>query len=86
MLTKDIKLALKSKKAIIGYKKSLKFIKNNKPKMIIVANNIPEKMKEKIRNYAATFNLNLQMFEGSSKELGIICGKPYPVTTLVIKG
>lgn len=85
MLIKEIKDAIKSGKIVIGYRKSIKFIKNNKPKVVIIANNIPEKMREEIQNHVKVFGLNLKIFDGSSKELGIVCGKPYPVTTLVIK-
>ncbi len=84
-LTEKIQSAIKSKKIIIGYKESIKFIKTNSPKLIIVAMNTPEKMKKEIEYNAKISGIELQVFEESSKELGIECGKPFPVTTLVIK-
>jgi len=85
MNEEEIKNAIKSKDIIIGYRKAIKFIKTDKPKMIIIANNMPEKMKKEIEIHAKIFNLDMKVFDGDSKKLGIICGKPYPVTTIVLK-
>jgi len=84
-LTKTIQEAVKSKNVIIGYKKSIKFIKLNKPKLVIVAENAPEKIKEEIENSTKIARVKVKIFNGTSKELGIISGKPFPITTLVIK-
>lgn len=81
-LTELIKTSIASGKAILGFRESLKYIKLNKPRLVIVANNIPEKMKEDI----IKTKCKVEVFDGSSKELGTICGKPYPVSTVVIKG
>jgi large subunit ribosomal protein L30e len=84
MLEDEVKSLIKAKQIIVGYRKSIKFIKSNKPKMIIVANNMPEKMREEIDKHAKIFGLDVRVFDGDSKKLGMICGKPYPVTTIVI--
>jgi len=78
--------ALKVNKAILGYRQSIKFIKLDEPKMIVVAKNIPENMRKEVEHNAKVSNSKLQVFEGSSKDLGVICGKPYPVSIIVIKG
>jgi large subunit ribosomal protein L30e len=84
MLEEEIKNAIKGKNIIVGYRESIKFIKNNRPKMVIIANNIPEKMRKEIESHAKVFNFEMKMFDGDSKKLGMICGRPYPVTTIVI--
>lgn len=84
-LVKIIQEAVKSNKAIIGYKEAIKYIKLNKPKLIVIANNAPENMKKDIEHNAKIFGLKVEIADKSSKELGVICGKPYPVTTIVIK-
>jgi large subunit ribosomal protein L30e len=71
---------------VIGYKESIKFIKTDSPKIVIIAKNAPEKIKREIEENAKISGIDVQIFKGSSKELGILCGKPFPVTTLVIKG
>jgi len=85
-LTETIQAALKSDKAIIGYRKSIKFIKLNKPKLIVTAENSPDNIRKELEHIAKISEIKVEIFDGSSKELGIVCGKPFPVTTLVIKG
>jgi large subunit ribosomal protein L30e len=81
-----IKRAIKGGNAIIGYKKSIKFIKMNKPKTVIIANNIPEHFRKELEHNCKIMKIKIRVFKGSSKELGVICGKPYPISTIVIKG
>ena len=85
-LVKEIQKALKENKVIIGYRESIDFIKLNQPKLIVMAKNIPDEMRKEIEHHAKIFGIKVSIFEGSSKELGVICGKPFPVSTLVIKG
>jgi large subunit ribosomal protein L30e len=85
-LTETIRAALKADKAIIGYRKSIKFIKSNTPELVVVAKNSPEAVRKEIGHNAEIAGVKVEIFEGSSKELGVVCGKPFPVTTLVIKG
>lgn len=81
-----IQEALKTKKAIIGYKDSIKFIKVNSPKLIVISNNLPESLRKEIEQNAKVSKAKLEVFDGDSRQLGIFCGKPFPVSTLVIKG
>ena len=42
MLEEEIKKALKKGNVIIGFKKSLKYIKTKKPKLVVIAGNIQD--------------------------------------------
>jgi len=84
-LTETIQSALKSGKVIIGYEESIKFIKISAPKLIVIAKNAPEKIKNEIEYNAKIAKIKVEIFDGNSKELGVICGKPFPVTALTIK-
>jgi large subunit ribosomal protein L30e len=77
-----VKKALKENRIIFGYRESLKYIRNNAPEVVIIAKNAPEKIRKVILNS----NVKFIIFEGSSKELGTICGRPHPITTIVIRG
>ncbi|MGC8993393.1 MAG: ribosomal L7Ae/L30e/S12e/Gadd45 family protein [Candidatus Aenigmatarchaeota archaeon] len=81
-IVEKIKKALKENRAILGYRESLKYIRNNKVEEVILANNAPERIKKIILNS----NVKVEIFDKGSKELGTICGKPYPITTIAIKG
>ena len=85
-LQETIQEALKTSRAVLGYKDSVKFIKVNTPKVIVISNNLPESLRKEIEHEAKVSNIKLEVFEGNSKELGTFCGKPFPVSTLVIKG
>lgn len=80
-----IQSAVKSDKAIIGYKESMKAMKSGGAKAVIVSNNIPEAMSAEIKHNATVGGAELEIFQGSSKDLGTACGKPFPVSVLVIK-
>lgn len=84
-LTQTIQAALKEDKAIIGYKRSIKFLKTDSPKIIILAKNTPENMKREIVHNAEMSKTPVESFNGTSKELGLICGKSFPITTITIK-
>lgn len=84
-LTDEIQNAIKNNEVIIGYKKSIKFIKLSTPKLIVIAKNAPEKIRKEIEYNVRISKSRVEVFQGSSRELGILCGKPFPVTTLIIK-
>lgn len=81
-----IQEALKAKKIVIGYKNSIKFIKVNTPKVIVISNNLPESLRKEIEQNAKVGKMKLEVFSGNSRELGTFCGKPFPVSALVIEG
>lgn len=82
----EVQTAVKNSKVVLGYRRSIKFIKLNAPKLIVICNNIPEKARKEIEHNAKVSGVKVETFNGTSKELGIICSKPFPVSTLVIKG
>jgi len=85
-LVEEVQSAMKSNKVIFGYRESIKFIKTDSPKLVVIANNIPDKIRKEIEYNAKLSNAKLEIFNGSSKDLGVICGRPFPIATLVIKG
>jgi large subunit ribosomal protein L30e len=83
-IEKIIKEAFENKKVIYGYRKAYKYLKNYEPKLVIIAKNMREDLKNDI--IASVKNKNLiKEFNGSSRELGILCGKPFPISVIVIK-
>jgi large subunit ribosomal protein L30e len=84
-LVQQTQAALKTKKIVLGYRKSLEYLKNDTPKTIVIASNIQENKRAEIEHNAKLSGVNVEVFEGNSKELGVICGKPFPVSALIIK-
>ncbi|MBI2543027.1 MAG: 50S ribosomal protein L30e [Candidatus Aenigmarchaeota archaeon] len=85
-VVEEIQSSIKSNKTIIGYNESITFIKTGKPKLVVVANNLPVSSRKEIEHNAKVGKIKLEVFDGTSRELGVICGKPYPVSAIVIKG
>lgn len=84
-LTQQIQTAIKKKKVIIGYRKSLRALKTGSPKLVVVAQGIPEGMEKALLHNAKISGVEVKKFKGSSRELGVVCGKPFPISTLVIE-
>lgn len=86
MLTEEIQTALKTSNAILGYRRSIKFIKINRPKLVVMSDNVPEQIRNEMEHIAKLSGLKLEVYDGNSRDLGIVCGKPFPVSVLTIKG
>lgn len=84
-LVQQIQGAVKEGNVVLGYKKSLEYLKSETPKMIVIASNTQEDKRTDIEHDAKLSGVAVETFEGSSKELGVICGKPFPISALVIK-
>lgn len=84
-LEEIIRSAIKSNRAVIGYNESIKYIKSNQPKIIVTAKNLPISLRKEIENNLKLSKTKLEVFNGTSLELGVICGKPFPVSALVIQ-
>jgi len=61
-------------------------IENNKIRLIVLAVNCPEDVKKDIKRYATMSKIEVKDYDGTAKQLGIFCGKPFPIATLSIKG
>ena len=86
VIVDDIQSAVKSNMAILGYNESVNYIRSNQPKLVVIANNLPTSLKHEIENNIKVSKTKMEVFDGTSVELGVICGKPFPVSTLIVKG
>lgn len=82
----EIQSAVKSKSAVIGYRESVKCLKTGGARLAIIADNLPDKMGAEMKRDAGAAGIKLEIFDGGSKDLGTACGKPFPVSAIVIKG
>jgi large subunit ribosomal protein L30e len=81
-LSKELKITLNTGKVEIGYKVGLKTLNKKKAKLVVVASNSPETLFSKIKQAAG--DIPIYKFPGSSWDLGGLCGKSFPVTTISI--
>jgi len=77
-------LVMKSGKYTLGYKTTIKSIRTNKGKFIIIANNCPPLRRSEIEYYAMLAKVGVHHFNGNNVDLGTACGKYYRVSCLSI--
>jgi ribosomal protein L30E len=65
-----------SEQVVIGPREIAKSIKKGSVKKILVANNCPEHLLDKIKK----LKVNIVAFDGDQQQLGTRLGKPFPVT------
>nr|ABW90362.1 putative ribosomal protein L30 [Sipunculus nudus] len=79
-----LQLVMKSGKYVLGYKQTLKTLRQGKAKLVIIANNTPPLRKSEIEYYAMLAKTGVHHYKGNNIELGTACGKFFRVTTLSI--
>jgi len=79
-----LKLVMKSGKAILGYKASLKALRRNKAKMILIASNCPNLRKSEIEYMAMLAKTQVHHYAGDNGALGTACGKLFNCSVLSI--
>ena len=80
ILEKAVKDRMKEGKCIMGTKQAITSVKNSK--LIVLSNSIPQDALEKVRGAAKNGKVSTIDFNGSSVELGKLCGVQYRVSTL----
>nr|XP_028703727.1 60S ribosomal protein L30-like [Macaca mulatta] len=75
---------MESGKYMLGYKQTLKMIRQGTAKLVILANNCPALKKSEIEYYAMLAKIGVHHYSGNNIELGTACGKYYRVCTLAL--
>lgn len=81
-ISKELKVAIKTGKVEVGHKVGLKTLGKKKAKLVVVSANTPIDLVSKIK--AAAGDIAVYTYPGSSWDLGGLCGKPFPVTTVTV--
>jgi len=84
-LDKAIAMAVKTGKVAFGAKTAIRSAKLRKAKLIVLAQNCPESIRRDIEYYCRLSKIPVIIYEGSSIDLGLTCGKPFMVSALTIR-
>lgn len=79
-----LKLVMRSGKAILGYKASVKSLRTGKAKMILIASNCPHLRKSEIEYMAMLAKTTVHHYSGDNTALGTACGKFFNCSVLSI--
>jgi large subunit ribosomal protein L30e len=82
--TKALRLAVDSGKVVFGRDSVKKICLNGGAKLVVVAKNCPVEAKNDVERFCSLSEIKLIVFEGSSLNLGVACGKPFPVSALAV--
>jgi large subunit ribosomal protein L30e len=77
---KSLIKAVKTGKVILGANRTIYAAADGSAKMVVLASNCPEDIKQKVQ---AT-NIPVLEYEGTSVELGPVCGKPFTIAAMAI--
>ncbi|MBI5680251.1 MAG: 50S ribosomal protein L30e [Methanobacterium sp.] len=84
-IDRGIRVAVDTGTVTLGSDKSVQALKLGKGKLVIIADNCPEEVREDVMYYSKLSDIPVYTYEGTSVELGSVCGKPFTVATLIIK-
>ena len=84
-VNKAITTTAKTGKIQIGASSALQSAKTKKAKLIILASNCPQRIREDIEYYCRLSEVPVSVFKGNSFDLGALCGKPFAVSALTIR-
>jgi len=77
-------LVMKSGKAALGYKSTLKTLRQGAAWLVIIADNCPPLVKSEIEYYAMLAKTGVHHYSGNNIDLGTACGKYFRVSCLSI--
>ncbi|MCX6801773.1 MAG: 50S ribosomal protein L30e [Candidatus Diapherotrites archaeon] len=81
---KELRRAVDTGKAEFGYRTSEKSMLLGKGKMLVTSAGLPARQKEKLSHVAGLSGIPVYDSDKSALKLGSICGKPFPVTAMVV--
>lgn len=84
-IDKAITTGIRTGRVSLGAKSTIRSAKTGRTKLAIVASNSPRNIREDIEYYCQLSDIPLIIYEGSSKDLAAVCGKPFLVSALSIK-
>ena len=83
LLEKVIKDAVEDDKYSFGSRAAINFMKNSK--LVVLSHSVPEKMLQKIQEAAKNSKVPILNYNGSSVELGRLCGTQFRISTLSLE-
>ena len=70
---------------VLGYKESEKSLMNGRAKLVILASNAPKDEAHRIQYLAKVGGTPMYVYDGTTLELGQVCGKPFTVSMLAVE-
>lgn len=75
---------VKTGKTLFGVGNALRNVKIGKAKLVIIASNCRKRTRRDIAYYCELSNIPIITFEGTSIDLGALCGKPFMISAVTV--
>ncbi len=82
---KAIAAAVRTGKVSFGANSAIQNAQSGKTKLIVLASNCPQILREDVEYYCKLSNVPLITYKGSSLDLAGVCGRPFTVSALSIR-
>jgi len=80
----ELRKAINTGKVYLGSKVAIREIRRGRAKMAILSSSCPKKIKNILNNLGELSNIKVIKHKKNSLDLGMLCGKPFPVSVIVI--
>ncbi len=80
----ELRMAFRTGRIHLGSKVAIRELRRGRALMAILSSNCPSAIREEIDNFGKLSSIPILYHPKDSRDLGILCGKPFPVSTLVI--
>lgn len=77
-----LRVAVEKKAVAVGFNKTKKLLEKNLIGVVVAASNCSLDCLKIIEKY----QVSIYRYEGTNAQLGVACGKPFPISTLGISG
>ena len=85
MSVEQLRSAVAQKNALIGSRSVLRALRTGSTKFVMISTNCPAPVAADIEKYAGMAGVKLERFDGTGRQLGTICGKPFSISVAAIR-
>eukprot|EP01083_Nonionella_stella_P107954 313320_1 len=83
-INSKLQLVMRSGKSALGFKTTVKALRNTKAKLVIISSNCPPLRKSEIEYYAMLAKCTVHHYAGTNSDLGTACGKFFRVSMISV--
>lgn len=83
-MDRELRMAINTGRVHLGSKMAVRELRRGRAKVAIISSNCPEEARERIENYGRLSGVPVVRHQKDSIDLGTLCGKPFPVSAIVI--
>jgi large subunit ribosomal protein L30e len=80
----ELRMAINTGRIYLGSKVAIRELRRGRALMAILSSNCPSETSNEIDDYGKLSSVPVLHHQKDSRDLGILCGKPFPVSTIVI--